>query len=61
MDFAFTRKNYLILIIGIVFIGLGLILMIGGGSEDPNQFSYEIFKVASIPEMRDRKSYLPKI
>ena len=43
MDFAFTRKNYLILIIGIVFIGLGLILLIGGGSEDPNQFSYEIF------------------
>ena len=43
MDFAFTKKNYLLLIIGLVFIAAGLILMIGGGSEDPTKFSADIF------------------
>ena len=43
MSFLFTKKNYTLLIIGFCFITLGLILMIGGGSEDPNKFSYEIF------------------
>ena len=43
MDFAFTRKNYILLIIGLIFIGSGLILMIGGGSEDPTKFSADIF------------------
>ena len=43
MDFAFTKKNYILLITGLVFIFSGLILMIGGGSEDPEKFSYEIF------------------
>ncbi len=43
MDFAFTKKNYMLLIIGLAFMASGLILMIGGGSEDPTQFSDEIF------------------
>ena len=43
MDFAFTKRNYILLIAGLVFIISGLILMIGGGSEDPTKFSYEIF------------------
>tara|TARA_B110000008_G_scaffold9177_1_gene8984 strand:- start:737 stop:958 length:222 start_codon:yes stop_codon:yes gene_type:complete len=43
MDFAFKKRNYILLIIGLVFIASGLILMIGGGSEDPTKFSYEIF------------------
>ena len=43
MSFLFTKKNYTLLIIGFCFIVLGLILMIGGGSEDPDKFSYEIF------------------
>ena len=43
MDFAFTKKNYILLIIGLAFIISGLILMIGGGSEDPTKFSDEIF------------------
>ena len=43
MDFAFKKKNYILLITGLVFIFSGLILMIGGGSEDPEKFSYEIF------------------
>ena len=43
MDFAFTKKNYILLIVGLVFIASGLILMIGGGSEDPTKFSADIF------------------
>ena len=43
MDFAFTKKNYLLLIVGLAFIASGLILMLGGGSEDPTKFSADIF------------------
>jgi hypothetical protein len=43
MKFVFKQKNYLLLILGVLFIATGLILMIGGGSENPNKFSYEIF------------------
>ena len=43
MDFVFKKKNYMILIGGLVLIFLGITLMIGGGSEDPTQFSEEIF------------------
>jgi hypothetical protein len=43
MKSAFSRKNYLLLISGIGLIALGYILMIGGGSEDPNVFNPAIF------------------
>ena len=43
MDFVFKKKNYMILIGGLVLILLGITLMIGGRSEDPTQFSEEIF------------------
>lgn len=43
MDFVFKKKNYMILIGGLVLILSGITLMIGGGSEDPTQFSEEIF------------------
>lgn len=43
MQFAFERKNYMILLGGIVLIILGFILLAGGGTQDPNQFSYELF------------------
>ena len=43
MDFAFRKKNYILLIIGLAFMASGLILMIGGGSEDPTKFSDQIF------------------
>ena len=43
MDFVFKKKNYVILIGGLILILLGITLMIGGGSEDPTQFSEEIF------------------
>ena len=48
MDFAFTKKNYLLLFVGLAFIASGIILMIGGGSEDPNKFSEEIFNTRRL-------------
>ena len=43
MDFTFKKKNYILLISGLVLILLGIFLMIGGESEDPTKFSDEIF------------------
>ena len=48
MDFAFSKKNYILLFVGLTFISSGLILMIGGGSEDPTKFSYEIFNTTRL-------------
>lgn len=39
--FAFQKENYKWLIIGLVINVLGFILMIGGGSDDPNKFDAE--------------------
>lgn len=39
----FGRDNYLWVIIGIVFLLVGFLLMIGGGSEDPDVFNEAIF------------------
>lgn len=41
--FLFEKVNYKILLVGIALIALGFILMAGGGSEDPNVFSEDIF------------------
>ena len=43
VEFAFGKENYIILLIGIVFIILGFVLMMGGGSEDPKVFNEAIF------------------
>ena len=47
-NFTFSRKNYFLLILGGSLIALGLLLMIGGGSSDPNVFSDEIFSSQRI-------------
>ena len=36
------------MLIGLAFIALGFILMVGGGSDDPNVFSDAIFSVQRI-------------
>ncbi len=41
--FAFGRENYKLLLIGLAFIVVGFLLMIGGGSDDPDVFSEDIF------------------
>ena len=42
------KKNLIMMLIGIGIIVLGFILMIGGGSDDPNVFNYEIFNFRRI-------------
>jgi hypothetical protein len=48
MKSTFTRKNYYVLLAGAAMIALGYILMIGGGSDDPNVFNPEIFSFQRI-------------
>ena len=48
MDFAFKKKNYIMIIVGFILILAGLALMIGGGSDDPQKFSYEIFNLQRL-------------
>jgi hypothetical protein len=48
LRFAFTRKNYQLLLMGIGILLIGYLLMMGGGSEDPNVFSEEIFSFRRI-------------
>ena len=43
MDFVFKKKNYILLMSGLVLILAGIFLMMGGESEDPNVFSEDIF------------------
>ena len=46
--FLFEKVNYKILLIGLGVIALGFILMAGGGSDDPNVFSEDIFNFRRI-------------
>ena len=42
-NFVFGKKNYIIMGIGLVVLAIGYILLSGGGSDDPNQFSDTLF------------------
>ncbi|MDK2909505.1 MAG: hypothetical protein PWR20_1072, partial [Bacteroidales bacterium] len=42
------KQNYMLMIAGVVLLALGYILMIGGGSDDPNVFSYDLFSFRRI-------------
>lgn len=48
MNSTFGKQNYMIFIAGIVVLVLGYLLMIGGGSEDPNVFNPAIFDMQRI-------------
>lgn len=48
MKATFTKKNYMILVTGVILIGLGYLLMMGGGSDDPNVFNPAIFDTQRI-------------
>ena len=47
-EFLFESINYKILLVGIAVIVLGFLSMSGGGSDDPNVFSEEIFNFRRI-------------
>ncbi len=42
-EMPLTIKNYILLIAGFVVIVLGMALMTGGGSDNPNEFNYDMF------------------
>lgn len=44
----FEKENYLILLVGVAVVILGFLLMLGGGSDDPNVFSPEVFSFRRI-------------
>jgi len=43
LKFAVHKKNTLYVILGLAVMVIGYILMSGGGSTDPDVFSYDIF------------------
>ena len=38
-----TLRNYLLIIAGLVVIIIGMVLMTGGGSDNPEVFNYDMF------------------
>ena len=38
-----TMRNYILIIAGMAIIILGMVLMAGGGSDDPAVFNYDMF------------------
>lgn len=47
-DMPLSVKNYKFILIGIAMIVIGFLLMLGGGSDDPNVFNPEIFSFRRI-------------
>ncbi len=48
VEFLFGKRNYIIMIVGLLVIALGFILMAGGGSDDPAVFNEEIYNFRRI-------------
>lgn len=46
--FALGKQNYILLAIGFAIIVLGFVLMVGGGSNDPNVFDESIYDFRHI-------------
>jgi len=46
--FALGKENYRLLAIGFIIIVIGFLLMLGGKSEDPSEFSDNIFSFRRI-------------
>jgi hypothetical protein len=48
-NFALTKENYILLLIGFAIIVVGFLLMVGGGSHDPKVFNEkELFSFRRI-------------
>lgn len=47
-EFLFGKKNYLIMLAGIIVILIGFGLMAGGGSDDPEVFNEAIYSFRRI-------------
>lgn len=46
--FPFERQNYVFFLVGLALLAVGYILMSGGGVDDPNEFSEDIFSARRI-------------
>lgn len=46
--FPIPRENYRMILIGFGIVILGFVLMMGGGSDSPDTFNYEIFSFRRI-------------
>ena len=44
----FAKTNYILVLVGVALIALGMILMIGGGSDDPDVFNEKMFDFQHI-------------
>ncbi|GIV29231.1 MAG: hypothetical protein KatS3mg028_0297 [Bacteroidia bacterium] len=45
---TFGKTNYRLILAGVALVAVGYLLMIGGGSDDPNVFNPEIFSFRRI-------------
>lgn len=48
LEFALSRENYILLIIGFAIIILGFLLMIGGKAKSPDEFNEAVFSFRRI-------------
>ena len=48
VEFAFSKRNYIFMGIGILLLFIGFALLAGGGSKDPNVFNPEIFNTQRL-------------
>ena len=46
--FAIPRENYKLLVIGFLIVIAGFLLMVGGGSDNPKVFNYDMFSTRRI-------------
>ena len=46
--FAFNKENYKFMFLGLILMALGFLLLIGGGSDDPNVFNDAIFNTQRL-------------
>ena len=44
----FRKTNYILIGVGLLFLALGYLLLAGGGSEDPEVFSSDIFNARRL-------------
>ena len=48
VEFALSKENYKLLIIGFAIIVIGFLLMIGGKAESPDEFNEAVFSFRRI-------------
>jgi len=47
-DFVFGKRNYQLMVVGIIVIAIGFILMSGGGAKNPEVFNEAIYNFRRI-------------